>query len=78
MESALPFEAALVRLEQVVRQLESGEIPLEEALALFQEGVGLVRQCNGQLDTAEARIEKLLTAPDGSLTTQPLDGTREA
>jgi exodeoxyribonuclease VII small subunit len=78
LDSHLTFEAAMARLEQVVRQLEAGEIPLDQALALFQEGVTLVRQCTGQLDDAEARIEKLLTQPDGSVTTQPLDGTREA
>lgn len=57
---ALTFEQALQRLEQVVRELENGELSLETSLALFQEGVTLAHQCSGQLDRAESRIEKLL------------------
>lgn len=64
---ALSFELALQRLEQVVRELENGDLSLETSLALFQEGVTLARRCAGQLDQAESRIEKLLenggTAP---------------
>lgn len=57
---ALSFEQALQRLEQVVRELENGDLSLETSLGLFQEGVTLARQCSGQLDQAESRIEKLL------------------
>ncbi|HWI63487.1 MAG TPA: exodeoxyribonuclease VII small subunit [Symbiobacteriaceae bacterium] len=62
MEEKLSFEQAMQRLEQVVRELESGDLSLDAALALFQEGVALARQCGVQLDEAEARIEKLLDA----------------
>lgn len=62
MEEKLSFEQALQRLEQVVRELESGDLSLDAALGLFQEGVALARQCGVQLDEAEARIEKLLDA----------------
>lgn len=60
MEQKLTFEQALQRLEAVVRELETGDLSLDSALALFQEGVALARQCGAQLDEAEARIEKLL------------------
>lgn len=60
MAQNLSFEQALQRLEQVVRELENGDLSLDTALALFQEGVLLSRQCSQQLDQAEARIEKLL------------------
>ncbi|HLN63316.1 MAG TPA: exodeoxyribonuclease VII small subunit [Symbiobacteriaceae bacterium] len=72
MEQKLSFEQALQRLEQVVRELETGELSLDNALALFQEGVALARQCGLQLDQAEARIEKLLEQ-NGEAVTTPLD-----
>ncbi|MCX7807226.1 MAG: exodeoxyribonuclease VII small subunit [Deltaproteobacteria bacterium] len=54
------FESLLDRLTQIVRELESGEIPLERALMLFEEGVRLAREGKERLDRAEARIEELL------------------
>lgn len=60
MEENLSFEQAVKRLEAVVRELETGDLPLDQALALFQEGVMLTRRCGSLLDSAEARIEKLL------------------
>lgn len=72
MEQKLSFEQALQRLEQVVRELESGDLALENALALFQEGVTLSRLCTGQLDQAEARIEKLLEQ-SGDAILQPVE-----
>jgi len=57
---AVPFEEAIERLEQVVEQLEDGELDLEASLAAFEEGVGLSRRCAEQLDTAERRIEVLI------------------
>jgi len=54
------FEMSLVSLEQVVAQLESGDLPLERALALFEEGVGLARVCQSQLEEAERKVEMLL------------------
>jgi exodeoxyribonuclease VII small subunit len=54
------FESSLVSLEQVVAQLESGDLPLERALALFEEGVGLARICQSQLEEAERKVEVLL------------------
>jgi exodeoxyribonuclease VII small subunit len=56
----LPFEEALEKLESLVERLEDGELPLEEALAAFEEGVRLTRSCAEQLDRAERRIEELV------------------
>ncbi len=53
------FEAALRELEERVQKLESGELPLDDALRLFEEGVGLVRECHERLDAADARIVTL-------------------
>ncbi|MEW8977580.1 MAG: exodeoxyribonuclease VII small subunit [Symbiobacterium sp.] len=60
MTENLSFEEAIRRLEQVVKELESGDLPLERGLELFQEGIALTRHCNALLDGAEARIEQLL------------------
>ncbi len=62
------FEGALERLEAIVDRLESGELPLEQALAAFEEGVTLSRRCAGELESAERRIELLVGGPDGTAT----------
>ncbi len=54
------FESATERLAQVVDELESGDLPLEKALELFEEGVGLARSAQTRLDRAERRVEELL------------------
>ncbi|MCC7155270.1 MAG: exodeoxyribonuclease VII small subunit [Bryobacterales bacterium] len=54
------FEAGLAELEQVVKQLESSELPLERALELFEKGMKLSEQCRKQLSEAESRVEILL------------------
>jgi exodeoxyribonuclease VII small subunit len=54
------FEASLSTLEQIVAQLESGDLPLERSLELFEEGIGLVRHCQSQLQDAERKVELLL------------------
>jgi len=68
----LSFEGALERLEGIVDRLESGELPLEDALAAFEEGVALSRRCAGDLDAAERRIE-VLVEQNGALATEPFD-----
>ena len=57
-----PFETALEELEKRVRRLESGDVPLEEALTLFEEGVALARGCHEQLDQATERVAALSRA----------------
>lgn len=58
----ITFEAAIARLEEIVKSLETGNAPLDTSLSLFEEGVSLVKLCNSKLDTAEQRI-KILVAP---------------
>ena len=56
----LSFEEALKRLEETVHALESGAVPLDESLKLFEEGVALVKFCNSKLDNAEQKVRILL------------------
>lgn len=65
------FEASMERLDQIVKQLENGSVPLSEALRLFQEGTGLVDRCTTLLDQAELEIVKLTKGPDGTLEEVP-------
>jgi len=60
------FEESMARLEQIVRAMEKGDVPLDEALKLFQEGTELVRDCGKLLDEAELQVKKILTAGDGT------------
>ena len=70
--SDLKFEDCLTRLEQIVTALEAGNLPLEESLKVFEEGVSLARQCTKYLDDAERRIELLVKVESGATTTKPL------
>lgn len=63
--SGLTFEDALRALEDVVRKLESGEVPLDESISLYERGEQLRRHCQARLDAAQARIEKIVASPDG-------------
>ena len=60
------FEHNMLRLEQIVRAMERGDVALEESLKLFQEGTELVRACGKLLDEAQLQVKKIMTAPDGS------------
>ena len=60
------FEASMTRLEQIVRAMERGEVPLEESLKLFQEGTELVQRCQKLLDEAQLQVKKIMVAQDGS------------
>lgn len=73
---ALSFEDALRALEDVVRQLESGDVPLEDSITLYERGEELRKHCQKRLDAAQARIEKIVAGPDGTPAgTQPFDAT---
>ena len=61
------FEDAMARLEEIVKYLEGGNAPLDKSLAMFEEGVSLVKLCNSKLDTAEQKVKMLTFAGDGSL-----------
>ena len=61
------FESALQDLEQVVEQLESGKLALEDSLAAFEKGVGLVKYCNQKLNEVEKKVELLVKDKEGKL-----------
>ena len=69
------FESSLAELEKIVEQLETGDLPLEESLKLFENGVKLSRVCRDRLSAAERRIEMLMKDGNGnlSLTDLPAD-----
>jgi exodeoxyribonuclease VII small subunit len=71
MSDAPEFETALKRLEEIVRKLESGELSLDAALELFEEGIQLSRFCHAKLDSAERRVEILLKNNSGQLQAAP-------
>lgn len=71
MAEALTFEEALKRLDTLVRRLEGGDLSLEQALAEFEEGVGLVRFCREKLAIAEKRLQLLVEQEDGTAASQP-------
>jgi exodeoxyribonuclease VII small subunit len=64
------FESCLEELEKVVKELETGDLPLERSIELFEKGVGLSESCRKQLEDAETRIE-MLTRKDGKLQPEP-------
>jgi exodeoxyribonuclease VII small subunit len=76
-EERPPFEEAMAELETLVRRLEQGELPLEEALAAFERGMALVRSLAARLEDVAQRVEVLLRASDGSLVTRPLPDEEE-
>jgi exodeoxyribonuclease VII small subunit len=67
------FESALEELESVVEQLESGDLSLEDSLAAFEKGVGLVKYCNQKLSEVEKKVELLIKDKDGRLQLKLLD-----
>ncbi len=66
------FERSLTELEQVVIKLEDGDLPLEESLELFEQGIKLSRDCRDRLTKAERRIEILMKDASGEMTTQEM------
>jgi exodeoxyribonuclease VII small subunit len=71
------FEAALSRLEDIVKELEAGDLPLEQSLKLFEEGIRLSRICNKRLADAERRVEILLKDKAGNIVAQPFEEPEE-
>lgn len=67
------FEEKLLRLEQIVRAMERGDVALEESLKLFQEGTELVRSCSKLLEDAKLQVSKITVASDGSPMEEPFD-----
>ena len=67
------YEAALEDIERIVEQLESGELSLEDSLAVFEKGVGLTKYCYQKLDEVEKKIELLVKDKDGKLRLKPFE-----
>jgi exodeoxyribonuclease VII small subunit len=67
------FESCMNRLEQVVQELEGGQVPLERAMALFEEALRLGQSCRTLLDAAQVRVDKLLERADGGVETQQFE-----
>lgn len=72
-ESMQSFESGMKELEKIVARLESGDLPLEESLAAYEQGVGLVRRLNEKLGEAEKRIEILSRGSDSVLRVEEID-----
>jgi exodeoxyribonuclease VII small subunit len=68
----MTFEQTLLRLEDIVRDLERSDLDLDRALALFEEGIGHLRTASQSLQTVEARVQQLVEAADGSFVVTPL------
>jgi exodeoxyribonuclease VII small subunit len=67
------FEAALTRLEEIVQELETGDLSLEQSLKLFEEGIKLSRICNKRLEEAERRVDVLLKDTSGNMVAKPFE-----
>lgn len=71
--AALSFEDALAELDKIVRQLEDGRGKLDEAINAYERGALLKRHCEAKLREAQAKVERIVLNPDGSLGTAPAD-----
>lgn len=75
--SKISFEEALLQLENIVRELESGKIKLDEAVEVYEKAVALKKFCEDKLKAAQLKIEKINVAADGNITVEPLDKIEE-
>lgn len=71
--SNLSFEQAMGELETIVRRLEEGRLPLEEAISVFERGNLLKQHCEKKLEDARLRVEQIQVQPDGQVKTIPID-----
>lgn len=67
------YEDAFARLQDIVKQLEDGDLPLQQSLALFEEGIKLFRQCQGELQKAEGKISVLVKSLEDGWEAVPFD-----
>jgi exodeoxyribonuclease VII small subunit len=77
MTAEKSFESSLDELEQIVRQLEAGDLPLDRSLELFEHGVRLSRECQKRLDDAERKVEILLRGNDSAHRPTPFEEPEE-
>lgn len=69
----IKFEEALKKLEKIVEALENGDLPLEDSLAKYEEGIGLSRICQKKLEVARKKVEILLKSKDGEIKLEPFE-----
>ena len=75
--AGMPFEAAIARLEEIVKAMEGDAVSLDESLALYEEGVALTRRLTRELDEAEQRVQILQRTPEGEIKPAPFTSTEE-
>ncbi len=73
----IPFEEAIARLEVIVKTMEGDTVSLDESLALYEEGVSLVRRLTRELDEAEQRVQILQKTPEGEIKPAPFASTED-
>ena len=71
--AALSFEEALAELERIVRDLETGQAKLDDAIAAYERGAALKRHCEAKLRDAQAKVDKIVTGPDGQNRLEPAE-----
>ena len=71
--SALSFEEALAELEKIVRDLETGQAKLDDAIAAYERGAALKRHCEAKLRDAQAKVDRIVTGPDGQNRLEPAE-----
>ncbi len=69
--AAMSFEDALAELEKIVRDLEGGKAKLDDAIASYERGAALKKHCETKLREAQAKVEKIVLGPDGSVASEP-------
>lgn len=77
MTTKQPFEKAMAQLEEIVRELESGDLTLESAMKKFEEGMKLSKYCSRILDETEKKIRVLMSDEEGNVIEEPFEGTSE-
>ncbi len=75
MKKSMTFEQAMNRLEEIARELESGDVPLEDSIKMYEEGIQLIEFCQKKLDEAELKVRKLTRNASGDFETTPLPET---
>ena len=73
----MKFEEAMKRLEDIVKKLEGGDLPLEDSIGSFEEGMKLVNLCSKRLEEAEQKVNLLIKESDGKVTLRPFEVERE-
>ena len=71
--SALSFEEALAELEKIVRDLETGQAKLDDAIAAYERGAALKRHCEAKLRDAQAKVDRIVAGPDGRNRLEPAE-----